>query len=178
MDLFLEPHPATPPRAVDFVNVQVRLQKGGLQLLYVVEGDPMRVKLPAPQKPSRAEGLWQTTCFELFVRDEGAAYREFNFSPSSQWAAYRFQEYRGEREPIALNEPPISQLLAPEPFGVMLLASIAVEFEPSARFGPTAIIEETDGTTSFWALAHPPGDKPDFHDPACFALKLPAATGP
>ena len=43
--------------------------------------------------------------------------------------------------------------------------------------GLCAVIEEKDGTKSYWALAHPPGDKPDFHDPACFALELPAATG-
>ena len=36
-----------------------------------------------------------------------------------------------------------------------------------------AILEEKDGTKSFWAIAHPPGDKPDFHDPACFAAHLP-----
>jgi hypothetical protein len=34
-------------------------------------------------------------------------------------------------------------------------------------------LEEQDGTKSYWALAHPPGDKPDFHDPACFAAHLP-----
>jgi hypothetical protein len=38
--------------------------------------------------------------------------------------------------------------------------------------GLTAVLEQTDGTKSYWALAHPPG-KPDFHDPACFALEFP-----
>ena len=42
--------------------------------------------------------------------------------------------------------------------------------------GLSAIIEETDGTKSYWALAHPPGEEPDFHDPACFALELAAAS--
>lgn len=173
MDLFLAPHPAMPPKAVRFVNVQVRRLPAGLELLYVVEGDPALLKLPAPQKPSRADGLWQTTCFELFLSGEGGAYREFNFSPSGQWAAYRFQDYRGEREKLALDEPPIARFLGPEPFGIMLLATIVVALEPNARFGPSAVIEEADGTKSYWALSHPSGE-PDFHHPDCFALELPA----
>jgi hypothetical protein len=35
------------------------------------------------------------------------------------------------------------------------------------------VIEESDGTKSYWALAHPAGP-PDFHDPTCFALDLAA----
>ena len=38
---------------------------------------------------------------------------------------------------------------------------------------PFTVIEELDGTKSYWALAHPPG-KPDFHHPDCFALTLAA----
>ena len=36
----------------------------------------------------------------------------------------------------------------------------------------TAVIEEEDGTKSYWALAHPDGP-PDFHDPSCFLARLP-----
>ena len=42
------------------------------------------------------------------------------------------------------------------------------------RLGLSAVIEETTGRKSFWALAHPPG-KADFHHPDCFAFELPAA---
>jgi hypothetical protein len=41
------------------------------------------------------------------------------------------------------------------------------------ELGLSAVIEETDGHKSYWALRHPPG-KPDFHHPDCFALELPA----
>jgi hypothetical protein len=36
------------------------------------------------------------------------------------------------------------------------------------RLGLSALIEETSGRKSYWALAHPPG-KPDFHHADCFA---------
>ena len=42
-----------------------------------------------------------------------------------------------------------------------------------AKLALSAVIEELDGTKSYWALAHPPG-KPDFHHPDCFALTLEA----
>jgi MOSC domain-containing protein YiiM len=43
------------------------------------------------------------------------------------------------------------------------------------RLGLSAVIEETSGRKSCWALAHPPG-KPDFHHSDCFVLWLPAAS--
>jgi hypothetical protein len=39
----------------------------------------------------------------------------------------------------------------------------------------TAVIEETNGHKSYWALSHAPG-KPDFHHADCFALELPNVT--
>ena len=68
-------------------------------LSYTLTGDINALVLPAKSEPGRADDLWQTTCFELFLRGEGAAYREYNFSPSGEWAAYAFDSYReGRRE--------------------------------------------------------------------------------
>jgi len=36
----------------------------------------------------------------------------------------------------------------------------------------SVVLEETDGTKSYWALAHC-SDKPDFHAPDCFVARLP-----
>jgi len=43
--------------------------------------------------------------------------------------------------------------------------------EIAVRAAISAVIEEADGTKSYWALAHPPG-KPDFHHADCFDLDL------
>jgi len=43
--------------------------------------------------------------------------------------------------------------------------------------GLSAVIEETSGRKSYWALAHPPG-KPDFHHTDSFALELAGMTRP
>jgi hypothetical protein len=39
------------------------------------------------------------------------------------------------------------------------------------RLGLSALIEDTSGCKSYWALAHPPG-KPDFHHADCFAYEF------
>ena len=52
-------------------------------------------------------------------------------------------------------------------------ATIAVDAETQWELGLSAVLEEKDGTKSYWALAHPEGDRPDFHDPVCFAARLP-----
>jgi hypothetical protein len=176
MDLDLSAHPATPPDTVRFVTAQIDRDRTGLQLRYVVEADPERLVLPPAQKPYRADGLWQTTCFELFVLDEDGSYREFNFSPSTQWAAYRFRAYREGRELLGVDSPPVIGGWF-EPFGLLLSVFIDVEIEAGSRLGLSAIIEETGGRKSYWALAHPLGD-PDFHHWDCFALELPPAASP
>ena len=51
-------------------------------------------------------------------------------------------------------------------------ATIAADADVQWALGLSAVLEEKDGTKSYWALAHPSGDKPDFHHPACFAARL------
>ena len=39
------------------------------------------------------------------------------------------------------------------------------------HIGLSAVIQDADGGTTYWALAHAPG-KPDFHHPDSFAFTL------
>ena len=53
------------------------------------------LQIPAAATPLPADRLWAYTCFEAFVGRAGApGYREFNFSPSGQWAGWTFSDYR------------------------------------------------------------------------------------
>ena len=123
-----------------------------------------------------ADGLWRTTCFELFVRGEGgAAYSEFNFSPSQQWAAYDFSAPREGMERRNLPRDP-GCVWRPGRDLAFFDAALPVAGLPARPWAAnlTCVIEEEGGVISYWALKHP-GDKPDFHDPACFALPVSAA---
>jgi hypothetical protein len=93
----------------------------------------------------------------------------------SQWAVYEFQTYREGMEPLGVDEPPAITLVR-EPFGILLISWASIEIGPDSHIGLSAVIEEVDGTKSYWALRHPAGP-PDFHHPDCFALTLPAPGG-
>lgn len=122
-------------------------------------------------EPGRADDLWQTTCFEAFLRIEGEeAYREWNFAPSGQWAAYDFTSHREGRCDADVTPPYVR--IEDNMTWWALGATIAVEAGTRWQLGVSIILEEKDGTKSYWALAHPDGDKPDFHDPVCFAARL------
>lgn len=170
-------HPDTPTDTVTGIVVSGTRATGGfITVRYHVKGTIGHIALPAEMEPGRADGLWQTTCFELFTRDVGdIAYREYNFSPSRLWAAYGFADYRKDMHPIDIWAPRIEALHKSDEL-VVDVTFVSPRLGPQ-MIGACAVIEEKDGRKSFWALAHPPG-KPDFHHPSCLAYELPASDGP
>lgn len=170
----LIPHPDTPPKAIDAVDVRwFEPGNGTLILRYQVKGSAA-LSVPAFAGKGRGSELWQTTCGELFLKDAaGEGYTEFNFSPSERWAAYRFGGYRAGMADAEIAAPEIGAS-AGEYIFVLTAVIDAALLTGAALAGLSMVIEEKDGTKSYWALAHSSG-QPDFHDPACFALPLPAA---
>lgn len=144
---------------------------GVLVLRYVVRGRIGALRLPPVATPERTDGLWRHTCFEAFV-SEGAAYHEFNFAPSTQWAAYSFDGYRaGMRNTDKFGAPRIDMRIDDD--RLELSVELDMPGDKTGRLSLTAVIEEADGNVSYWALAHPPG-RPDFHHADGFAIDLTA----
>jgi hypothetical protein len=176
----LTPHPDWPSAAVSGIAVEIaRMAPDTLALTYVVSGRIADLVRPAPAAPARTDELWKSTCFEAFVRPEpGEAYFEFNFAPSSHWAAYAFDRYReGMTAPAEAGPPQIEvQSSATELQVRVRLALSGLPRLPAGapwRLGLSAVIEEAGGRRSYWALTHPPG-KADFHHADGFALALTA----
>lgn len=160
------------------IEVEMALNpESGLWLRYELSGDLMPLLIPASQPPGAKDGLWQHTCFELFIAGESdAGYHEFNFSPSGQWAAYAFSDYRVRKLWEVNQEPTIS--LTRTSGCLALEAVIAADLLPANagkpfQVGLSAVIETDDGNLSYWALHHPLA-QPDFHHRAGFACTLPA----
>ena len=178
MQLNLVPHPATPPSGREFkvwasVDHAASLAAVATTNMWFGVGAPAdRFVIPEPAEPNRADELWKTTCFEAFLRPMGEeAYSEWNFAPSGQWAAYQFSGYRENMTPIDLDAPPYIRMEDNLTWWA-LGATIAIPADTNWELGLSAVLEEKDGTKSYWALAHA-GEKPDFHDPGCFAAHLP-----
>jgi len=174
----LTPHPATPCPAIRHFAIEVDAAKlpAALVIVYRIAGDAARLRLPPSGFARRADGLWQHSCFEAFLRvGPGASYHEFNFAPSGDWAAYRFGRPRSERSSPDIPAPRMERRNFPD--GYELSATLPIAALPDLskasviETGVAAVIEADDGTLSYWALAHP-GAKPDFHDPASFVLKV------
>ena len=179
MQHILQPHPDFPCTAISTIAAQVtRGQTGNLLLHYFVSGDPRRL-VPSPWTEStqqRADGLWQHTCFEAFVRPQDSeAYLEFNFSPNFDWQTYRLDGYRRGRRPADdIAKPPVEGRLMGERYELRMQLPLAgvLPNDVPWQLGLAAVIEQDDGQISYWALAHAPG-KPDFHHASAFALQLP-----
>jgi hypothetical protein len=175
-------HPSTPDDIVTGITVEVdSLTTDLLVLNYRIRGDIDRLQLP-PQAASRFQDLlWQHTCLEAFLGfDDSDTYFEFNFSPSSQWAVYRFDSYR--QNVTSLNPVPPPRVIVrrrDDELGADVdihLSAIpgltAGEIEGrDLRLAVSAVMQSEQGVISYWALAHPPG-KPDFHHRDGFALRL------
>jgi hypothetical protein len=180
MHLALKAHPDSPCSAATRIEVDIeRRQAGRLSLRYRVTGTIAGLRMPPLADPERADGLWQQTCFEVFVRPPcDVAYYEFNFAPSTLWAAYRLSGYRSGMMNAEISAPRIGIRSGRDWFeleaGLDLGSLAGFPSHAPWRLGLSAVIEDTSGRKSYWALAHPMGD-PDFHHEDCFALQLPPA---
>ena len=180
--ILLKRHPDT-DAAAPTPWVRVSRERDFLGLTFRIPGDTSMIAFPERVEPKvkpapgrRADRLWQHTCFECFVLPEGeAGYLELNFSPSMEWAAYRFDGYREGMRDAEVICPPVIATPWSNRFQLSTRILLPAEWEDLAlRLNLAAVIEEKAGRKSYWALAHPPGP-PDFHHPDCFALELPAA---
>jgi len=173
--LSLHCHPATPCAAIQSIQVHVEPLAGGhLRLHYHVEHTPHSLLIPTATTPAFTDGLWEHTCLEAFIAEPGcAAYREFNFSPSGQWAAYAFHAYRELDTTYAPDIQPSIQTQTSATH-LELTADIPAALLPAGtplQLGLTAVIELADGSRSYWAMAHP-SPKPDFHQREAFCTVL------
>jgi hypothetical protein len=167
----LVPHADASPGPVRAVAGRVeRRADGALAVSFAIEADLQSLRIPQPRPPRIAARLWDHTCCEIFVAPRGgAAYHEFNFSPSGEWAAHAFERYR---EGVTLADESLDPCIAVRRRpGILELDAVIKVKAGAVWIGLAAVIEAADGGLSYWALRHPPG-KPDFHHRDAFALEL------
>lgn len=169
-------HPSTPPLKIDHVDVEIRTAgHGRLFARYAVECETSLLLLPEPHESVRSDRLWHTTCFELFIRrPDSERYFEYNFSPSTEWALYRFSDYRKGMAEELVKRPRITCDYSESHFALNAEFDLPDGWRDGPlMIGPSAVIEESEGCKSYWALAHP-SSEPDFHHKDCFAAPLDA----
>jgi hypothetical protein len=171
-------HPDTADNAIKefYIGVKAHYQSGGLTLRFELLGNIDLLSIPTSKPPQEADNLWQHTCFEAFIAvEEDDAYHEFNFSPSGEWAAYAFDDYRVRKPWRAELAQAIHVACSHE--NLVLTTVIPDQNLPDNplykpyRLGLTAVLETKNGELSYWSLCHPAG-KPDFHHRCGFTLSF------
>jgi len=175
-------HPTTPAPVVRSLEVRIgNSADGSIKLYYCLRGDIARLRIPDERAHDRTDQLWEHTCFEAFIGVRGeSGYREFNFSPSGQWAAYAFISYRQAEEQLPeISAPTIVARRTDGRLEVdVTLSADALPPNPGREaweIGLSAVVEESDtvdGSHSYWALRHP-SQRPDFHHRDALALNWP-----
>lgn len=173
MHAHLLPHPETTHHALENLEIHVERAGAELKLRYLARGDIQQLSIPTPASADRTDELWRHTCFEAFIRDSASsAYAEFNFAPSSRWAAYSFSGYRAGMAPLPLERTPqITFDANSRELSLTATLQLPMQFLASIELALCAVIEDRQGAKSYWALQHPLG-KADFHHNAGFIARL------
>ncbi|MGJ3629890.1 hypothetical protein AB5I41_29330 [Sphingomonas sp. MMS24-JH45] len=169
----LAAHPAAPSATVERITVTAtrpRRRDRARAIASTAISTPSDGPIP-PRLPLRTN-CGCTAAARRSSRGRAHSHRELNLSPSTRYAIYDFNGYRGamrdaaERD-IRLSFDRATATLTAE-VAMPALADVA-----EWRLGLTAVIEDASGAKSDWALHHP-GDAPDFHDRAGFVARLAA----
>lgn len=161
------------PGTIKGVHASIhRLAQDRVKIVYLVD-DPKEALVLPGGTGMRRDDLWRETCFEFFLgRAGGDDYREFNFSPGGDWAAYEFDRHReGQRHHLMPAEPRISTRREGKKFVLEALLTLT-DLPENGSCNLTAVIDEKNRAQTHWAALHAP-NKPDFHDRLCFSVHFP-----
>ena len=170
----LIPHPDCPAGPITDATAAIGPLQQGCKAEFHLEGAIADIRLPPSADGARADDLWRTTCFEIFWQPHGdTAYREYNLSPSRQWAAYDFTDMRRDRKDAAIRSIAIECTIGRH--ALTLHADIPDTPRMPADVALNAVIEDKAGNIHYWALAFADGPA-DFHRPECRAWRLTGAS--
>jgi len=152
------------------LSAEAKQQKGKIILTYTIQGTFDGLFWPKPKEhPTRCDGIWNGTCFELFLSGKNQEkYLELNFCPSGDWACYAFPGYRSSPTNPNISRPVIEQV------GHAIL-TVSIDWqEINLLIGEPELVEGSmtaclleEKEQSFWAYKHPETEA-DFHDRNCF----------
>ncbi len=158
------------------LNVELQIEDNCLTLTYDLYDPENLILIPYPESPTtRVIGLWESTCFELFIREKREDhYFEFNFSFKEKWNCFYFPKPNAHLTEWPTDLLPSISRLTPHQLEVNIPLSIFKKgfWQPGRmQLGISAVLEDLQGDLSYWALAHP-DNKPNFHHFDSFLINL------
>ena len=170
MDKYLEflLQPFQPCHWIDNLTVRLTLEQPDLLFFQIaLKGDPLFLaQLPETQPGKRACGLWEETCFELFIGlDNCPGYIEWNLAATGDWNCFSFHSERtGMLTSDLLKLHSASSSSTPRGYLMNCRIQLSESLQAIIRqccLGVAAVLKSSD-STAYFALAH--GLQADFHD--------------
>ena len=127
---------------------------------------PDKLVVPRFAGKGRADELWKTTCFELFLREPARGrYRRAQPLALRALGGLRLHRLsRGHERPPDAARAELHRCVSGRRWRSSMRRCRSPRCPPLPwQVGLNAVLEEQGGRLSYWAIAHPPG-KPDFHD--------------
>lgn len=155
------------------------LEGGMLKVAYELIGDIDQLLLPDPLlSPGRVIGLWESTCFEMFIKNgTDEQYLEFNVSSEYNWNVFHFPNKKARlKEYQGISNLGVSAVTSEKNFCLSYwipLDKLPSHFwmDGNMNIGLTAVVESKQGTITHWALKHA-DTKPNFHHEDSFIFHL------
>ncbi len=142
------------------VSVNFQATPGKLDLLYRIQTNQQSIVWPEFDQPSRADGLWKSTCLELFIGDaDEPSYYELNLSPSGAWNCFSFSDYRTGMAQSDRLSPGVWQ---PDSLSLGCQLDCIPPIETGMfTLGLSCVLDYGNNQLEYFSLGH--GSKPDFH---------------
>lgn len=142
-----------------------------LNLKFSDPEDSIRYSYSKNLGPKRAFGLWERTCFEVFLKKHNSSeYIEFNFSADMEWSCFHFDDYKeGMKDYQGVK---IKDLIFDQKNYTFKATWSFDSLNEDFDCGISSIIQTKDLKKSYWALKHC-NLTPDFHDFRSFTLRSP-----
>ena len=159
------------------ITGSVSLLSGELHMHYTLHQDTSSPVLwpSAKQTACRRDGIWQSTCMELFISTPSMQrYWEYNFCPSGDWNIYQLSGYRSNLQADAnCRQPSITQRTQSGGYELAVITQLpaALVDQQELILAITAVVEQRNGQCSYWAMHHG-GSEADFHRRDGFQLRL------
>jgi hypothetical protein len=175
----LTPFQKEPNQAISITG-SVGLLCGELHIQYNlnqdVQGNNSPVLWPSAKPTAcRRDGIWQSTCMELFISTPSMQrYWEYNFCPSGDWNIYQLSDYRTNLQADAnCRQPSITQRTQSGGYELAVITQLpaALVDQQELILAITAGVEQRNGQCSYWAMHHG-GSEADFHRRDGFQLRL------
>ena len=157
-------------------QVTARAERQGsiLSLTFSLTDTNHDVIWPEQHEPMQQDYLWESTCFEAFIKAANRTdYFELNLAPSLAWNLYHFDHYRSPKQ-MPPRRLPAAKLSAFSIEGHSLRVSLDLGLlnltHQEIHLGLTAVIK-TPSARHYLAIHHPAAQA-DFHDARGWTITL------